>query len=179
MDCLKFSVPIGKKRAFSLGIVIFINKCAFTFEFNHNFSEMEFHIIELQKFRKMSIIEPKKKEFWLWYIDYANREMVEMGAIDYDKIAKARKEFKKIQSNNELMDIIRRQELFEWDQTTSLNNARKEGEAIGEKRGEKRGEKLGEKRSKEEIAKKMKQKGIDIGEISDITGLSLDEIEKI
>jgi len=53
------------------------------------------------------------------------------------------------------------------------------GEEKGEKRGEKKGRKEGKKEEKVEIAIKLKNKGYSFEEISDITDLTIDFIEKI
>ena len=53
------------------------------------------------------------------------------------------------------------------------------GRKEGIKEGEERGIKKGEKRGRKETAKKMKEKGMDIQTIEEITGLSREEIEKL
>ena len=47
------------------------------------------------------------------------------------------------------------------------------------KRAKEEGEKAGEKREKKEIAKKLLEKGMEIKEIIEITGLKKEEIEKL
>ena len=139
--------------------------------FNEHFGEIEFHIIELKKFRKLDIMKPKKKEFWLWFIDHINEEMIEMGCIDNERIKEAREQLEKITSDPELMDIIRREDLYASDQTTMMNKAIKEGM--------KKGREEGSKEKEFEIAKKMKIKGIDVNMIMELTGLSEEEIQKL
>ena len=56
---------------------------------------------------------------------------------------------------------------------------KKEAQLIGEKIGEKEGIKKGRKEEKLEMAKKLKEKGIDITLISETSGLSIKEIEKL
>ncbi|WP_276090474.1 Rpn family recombination-promoting nuclease/putative transposase [Pedobacter sp. JY14-1] len=53
-----------------------------------------------------------------------------------------------------------------WDNAAVLSQAKLEGEAIGKLNG------------KLEIAEKLKRKGIDIAEIAELTGLSIEEVEK-
>jgi DNA repair protein RadC len=60
-----------------------------------------------------------------------------------------------------------------------LKEARKIAEKKGLKEGEKKGMEKGIKKRNKEIAKAMKKKGADIEFISDITGLSKDEIKKL
>jgi predicted transposase/invertase (TIGR01784 family) len=61
--------------------------------------------------------------------------------------------------------------------------AQRIGEELGRKAGLKEGEKKGKmecrKEEKIEMAKKMKEKGTDVEFISEITGLSKEEIERL
>ena len=99
-----------------------------------HFEGIEIHVIELSKFRKDAIIKPKKKEFWLSFIDYQNKEMVRMAREKNDKIAEAREILDKLHSDKEMMDLIRRQELYERDQIGALKRAKREGMELGEKK---------------------------------------------
>ena len=67
---------------------------------------------------------------------------------------------------NERIEAFKRK-LAIWDYNTKLEEA------------EKRGKEEGEKEKQQEIAKKMKEKGIDISTIIEITGLKKEEIEKL
>ena len=63
--------------------------------------------------------------------------------------------------------------------TTSERKGYKQGLERGREQGEKIGIKQGEINEKKEIAKKLKQKNLTLKEISEITGLSIEEIEKL
>ena len=58
---------------------------------------------------------------------------------------------------------------------------RREGEMIGEKRGKKIGERIGEKRGekrgRQEIARRMVEKNLDLVLIKEMTGLTEQELE--
>jgi predicted transposase YdaD len=56
---------------------------------------------------------------------------------------------------------------------------KKEGLKEGKQEGLKEGEKKGRKEEKIEMAKKLKEKGIDVAVITDTSGLSKEEIEKL
>ena len=129
---------------------------------NH-FNKLEFYIIELKKLKDFDKIKSSKKEFWLWFIDHTNGEMVRMACENNDRIKEAREQLDKIRADEELMDKIRLQEEFEWDQNTSLANAREEGEAKANK----------------ETAKKMLELNLEIEIIEKSTGLSKEEILKL
>ena len=60
---------------------------------------------------------------------------------------------------------------------------RREGEMIGEKRGKKIGERIGEKRGekrgRQEIARRMVEKNLDLVLIKEMTGLTEQELEAL
>ena len=60
------------------------------------FNDLEFHIIELKKFREDDTIKPSKKNFWLWFIDHTNEEMINMACMSSEEIAAAKKEYERI-----------------------------------------------------------------------------------
>ena len=84
------------------------------------FQQLEFHIIELNKFRNLDIIKPSKKEFWLWFIDHTSEDMVKMSCVNNDKIKEAREQLEKIKADKELMEKIRLQESAEWDYNSKI-----------------------------------------------------------
>ena len=148
-----------------------------------HFKEIEFHIIELKKFRNSATIKKNVINFWLSFIDYTNKELVELACISNEKIQKAREELAKIEADKELMERIRLEELAEFDQKNALCHAREEGEQIGLEKGEQigmeKGEQIGLQKGKKEIVKNMLKANMTIEQISQMTELSKDEILKI
>ncbi|MBQ9267001.1 MAG: Rpn family recombination-promoting nuclease/putative transposase [Clostridia bacterium] len=156
-----------------------------------HFNEIEIHIIELKKFRETDIIEPKKKDFWLWFIDYTDMKKVEMACMDNERIREARAQLDKITSDKALMNEIIRQEMYEMDQIMRQQNIEKmatekgmqegleKGMEKGMQKGMQKGLAEGEKNKQLEIAKKMKEMQIDVDTIVKATGLEKEEIEKL
>lgn len=155
---------------------------------NNYFKEIEIYVIELKKFRKTAIMEPKKKDFWLWFIDYTNREMVDMACLSNKRIKEAREQLDKIASEPGLMEAILNQEMAEMDQKMiqerKMKRARAEAREAGlsEGRAEGRAEGLAEgqkllKDKELEIAKRMLDSGMDKKEVAQITGITIEEIE--
>ena len=140
-----------------------------------HFKQLEIHIIELQKFRKLDIMKPMKKDFWLWFIDHTNEEMIKLSCVTNEQIEEARKQLNKIRANAELMERIRLEEAYEMDENTRIANKIADAEKMGEERGEERGK----EQTKLETAKKMLDKNMDITLISELTELSIDEIKKL
>lgn len=126
--------------------------------------DFEIHVIELKKFREEDIMEPKKKEFWLWFIDHTKKEMVEM-SYSLEEIRKAKAEYEKmIEDNPEIQHLLIREEFARWDEQHRRALAEKEGMEKGKKEAQK------------ETAKKMLAKGMDIETIIELTGLTEKEI---
>ena len=117
--------------------------------------------------------------FWLSFIDYTNRELVELACISNEKIQKAREELAKIEADKELMERIRLEELPEFDQKNALCHAREKEKIEGEQIGLEKGEQIGLQKGKKEIVKNMLKANMTIEQISQMTGLSKDEILEI
>ncbi len=98
-------------------------------------------------------------------------------------IKKAQEELEYLSGDEEARRIAELREKAIRDEITNLEGARAEGELIGEARGKAEGEIIGEERGEKnkslKIAKKMKEKGISIDEIIEITELTKNEIESL
>ena len=69
--------------------------------------------------------------------------------------------------------------LAEWEYNYNMAQERANGPAEGEVKGEARGIKTGKIEKQKEIAKNMKNKKMDYKTIAELTGLSIEEIEKL
>ncbi len=68
--------------------------------------EIEFHIIELQKFRESAKIKKNVRDFWLAFLDYTNVELVDMACSENNQIKTAQKELEKIRADEKEREII-------------------------------------------------------------------------
>ena len=91
------------------------------------------------------------------------------------QIQEAEEQYKKITSDEKMMAIIEVRERARREILQDNYDAKQEGIEQGKKEGIEQG-KAEEKLS---IAKKLKQSGMDIKQISGITGLAEEEIEKL
>ena len=145
-----------------------------------HFDDFEIHVIELKKFRKLDIMEPKRKEFWLWFIDHTKKEMVNMSSYSIEEIKKAKAEYEKmIADDPELRHFLIREEFAEMDRAQALSDAREEGLAEGRLEGREEGFDAGRKEKQLETAKKLLKLGVAIEIIIESTGLSKEEIEQL
>ena len=98
------------------------------------------------------------------------------------KIEKLQKRVEEIKKNEEVG--IRYMNAFEekmWERREGEKRGKKIGEMIGEKRGKKIGERIGEKRGekrgRQEIARRMVEKNLDLVLIKEMTGLTEQELK--
>ena len=127
------------------------------------FNDLEFHIIELKKFREDDTITPSKKNFWLWFIDYTNREMVNMACRSEKEIKAAKEVYDRLTADKELMDYFDRVDMAESTRKMRETNIRDEGRVEGIL----------------ETAKRMLEENMDVALIEKVTGLTKDEIEAL
>ncbi len=108
-------------------------------------------------------------------IDKIRKEIPEI-----DKAALAHERFL---AHHRAQHRIQAQQMWEHDQTSALNSARRKGIAEGEALGIAKGEALGRTAArievKRELALKLKNKGFKPAEIAELTGLSLEDVAKI
>ena len=150
--------------------------------------DITYYFIELPKFRKERPRLANKLECWLALID-GKGELIEM-AKEKDKIIKeAVEELEELLANEEVRELYEYRLSAQLEENSRLNYAQKEGlrrrngktewKNGMQKRNAKAECKSGRKKEKMEIAKKMKNKGMDIESILSITGLSKTEINNL
>ncbi|MEI0490590.1 ATPase, partial [Brachyspira pulli] len=82
-------------------------------------------------------------------------------------------------SSEEEMEVYNARDAFLYGQNVMLKREREEGIKEGIERGIEQGIEQGEKNKAVNIAKSLKKSGLDIKFISDNTGLSIEEVEKL
>lgn len=143
---------------------------------------IEFHYIELKKFLKKNPEICDKLNQWL-YLLCGKGDKIKMISKDNKSIEKVTKELEEMSMDeNERLEAYKAR-LAEWEYNYTMAKEKAdgiaEGEAKGEARGIAQGIKAGKLEKQKEIAKNMKNKGMDNQSIAELTGLSLEEIEKI
>ena len=140
---------------------------------------MEIVIIELPKIYKEKRNKGDKLLEWLYFLENPKSGEVKKIMDENEGVKKAKEKLEEI-SQDEIMQRINDWKVMgEYREFTKEKRAREEGEKAGKKIGEKIGRKMGEEKKQKEIARKMKEKGIQNEEIEEITGLSKIEIEKL
>lgn len=147
---------------------------------NHdiNLDIMQMHILEVRRFISIvesSTIEELKKNkllTWMKFFTSKNLEAIENELKEANPImTKVIEEYKRFTSDDKLMQAYDARDAFLLGQKMMLARERKEGFEKGKIEGE--------ENKAISIAKIMKNKNIDIKLISEITGLSVKEIEDL
>ena len=151
---------------------------------NHKVSldMMQMHIIEVPRFIKIlnnsNINDIKKSKILSWIefftvkdLDKVKDKLKEANSI----MSKVIDKYERFISSEEEMEVYNARDAFLYGQTIMLKKEREEGI----KEGIKEGIEQGEKNKALSIAKSLKKSGLDIKFISDNTGLSIEEIEKL
>ena len=133
---------------------------------------MEIYIIELPKFEKYkngSTLDP-----WVKFIK--NPKVIDMSN---KEIKKAKKVLEEISKDGKERYLAELREKYIMDQKAIEDAGYDKGLNEGIEKGKKEGISQGKKEKTLEIAKKMKEQGIDIETIKDITDLTIEEITKL
>ena len=146
-------------------------KCMITRKYNGEIltEDLEIHFIQIPKCSKKEV--KTKLDQWMQFIGNISKEGVKKAMEENKEIKKAQEELEYLTGDEEERRLAFLREKAIRDEISNINGARKEGI--------KKGIEQGEKRKQLEIAKNMKEEKIPIEQIEKITGLSLEEIEKL
>ena len=133
---------------------------------------LQIHMIELKKFKFKDNNLPKDLNCWLGFFTTNNMEEY-MSEIVKEKpiMEEAHKRYNNFIRSRLMMSEYEKKEIYQYDKKIALADERR----IGMRQGIKKG------RHAEQIsmAKTMKSKNMDINLISEITGLTIEEIRKL
>ena len=136
--------------------------------------DLEMHFIELPKFRKKDPDMSNKLEQWLCLI-CDEEDKIKMAESKNEEIEKAKKELEKLAMNPEDRELYELRLKAIRDEM----NIRYSGYIDGMAEGEAKGRTEGKNERNIEIAKNMLKENVNIQFISKMTGLNLEEIEKL
>lgn len=154
-------------------------------------NELRFHYIELPKFRESNPDMSNKLNQWLAFIDDQNKEWMSM-AKDFNKsVSKAMDEFDRLVAKEAEKYTEEGRERFLMDMASikyntfnkGLNEGIQKGIEQGIQQGVEQGVEKGIEQGEEQATRKhiisMLKKGLDIGLVSEITGVSQEKIQEI
>lgn len=157
-----------------------------TKDLNISLDLIQIHILEVKRF--IEIIKNSTKEelkknrllSWMKFFTSDNLELIEEELKEENQImSKVIEEYRKFTSDDKMMRAYAAREAFLVGQKMMLRREREDGFDEGIEEGIKMGKLEGIRDEKYSMAKSMKTKNLDINLISEITGLTIDEIEKL
>ncbi|TXJ58612.1 Rpn family recombination-promoting nuclease/putative transposase [Brachyspira aalborgi] len=137
---------------------------------------LQIHIIELKKFNFKNNNLSKDLNYWLGFFTTKDMEAY-MSDIVKEKpiMEEAHKRYNNFIRSRLMMSEYEKKEIYQYDKQIMLKDERREGIKEGMKKGKLEGIKEGQIA----MAKSMKAKNMDINLISEITGLTIKEINKL
>ena len=129
-------------------------------------NDIEMHILEIPKINDNEMLKDELVQ-WLRFIKEPENKGVEKFMEENKYLKQARKELEHLSGDPDFKRLLESRAGFLRDVDAKMYVAREEGKEEGKKQNQL------------EIAKKMKEENMDIEQISRITNLTLEEIEKL
>ncbi len=137
---------------------------------------LEFIFIELPKFRPETITEKRMAVLWLRFLTEFDNENPEIiNAPETDEIRKAIEILEESGYSRRELDVYDKY----WDAVRVEKAIKSDSEKKGRKEGKKEGKKEGIEETIGKVVIKMNDKGYSFEEISEVTGLSLENIKRL
>ena len=147
---------------------------------------VQMHIVEVPRFKKVlyntNIEDIKKKKILSWIefftakdLDKVKDKLKEVNNI----MPKVINKYERFISSEDEMEVYNARDAFLYGQTIMLKREREEGIQEGIEKGIQKGIQEGRREEQINIARSFKNAGIDIKIISENTGLSVEEINKL
>ena len=168
---------------------------------------VKYYYIELEKFRKQNPDMQDERNQWLAFIDMERGDLLEMAKKKNHEIENAVKDYEVLTGDEEIKRLAEVRLMSELEEQSALATARAKGTEEGLKQGKEEGLKQGKeeglkqgkeeglkqgkeeglkqgkeeglKQGKEEIARKLLKMQLPLKQITEVTGLSKEEIENI
>ena len=132
-------------------------------------NDVKYYYIELEKFRKQNPDMTKRINQWISFLDMERGDLLEMACKENDKVKRAVENYEVLTGDEEVKRLAEIRLMSKLEEKSALDWAREEGMEQGLEQGKKEKQK--------EIAKKLKKQKMSTKQISEITGLSEEEIE--
>ncbi len=132
-------------------------------------NDVKYYYIELEKFRKQNPDMTKRINQWISFLDMERGDLLEMACKENDKVKRAVENYEVLTGDEEAKRLAEIRLMSKLEEKSALDWAREEGMEQGLEQGKKEKQK--------EIAKKLKKQKMSTKQISEITGLSEEEIE--
>ena len=151
----------------------------------------EINTLEIPKLPKEAKDEETERWLWLKFLDAKNEEEYEMLSRTTPEIAKAVHMLEVMSQDEDTRFEYEARQKSLRDYNMYINSAKEEGKQIGLQKGKEiglqkgeqiglqKGEQIGLQKGKREMAKRMLKANIDINQIAQFSGLSVEEIKSL
>lgn len=136
-------------------------------------NKLEIHILEL---RKLESIQDDLLNLWLHFIRASSKEVLDVISLKDEDIKKAYEVLDELNKDPKLKSIYEAREKQVNDEISWYNEAKRDGIEIGREIGKEEGLIDGEHGEKKRIAVNLLKKDLDIKLVSEVTGLSVEEL---
>ena len=116
---------------------------------------------------------------WLALLDMERGDLLDMAKKKNEKIKKAYENYETLVGDEEVKRLAEIRLMSELEEQSALATARAIGKERGEKIGREQGEKIGRDAKTKEIVQKLLKKKMPLEEISEISGLTIEEIQSL
>ncbi|MDF2726064.1 MAG: hypothetical protein K0Q59_5742 [Paenibacillus sp.] len=137
--------------------------------------DVEIHVIELSKLGGQPIPNEGGLLNWLLFLKSGNTSLWEVLKMNEPQLGKAMTALEYLSQNAEARRLYEMRQKALHDEVSMLEGAREEGERKGREQGREQG--LYEKSL--QIARKMLAKGMELDEIVEFSGLTVEEIKQL
>ena len=145
-------------------------------------NDVKYYYIELEKFRKQNPDMTQKENQWLSFLDMERGDLLEMACKENDKVKRAVENYEVLTGDEEVKRLAEIRLMSKLEEKSALDCAREDGMKEGKEIGREEGREQERKETIEklrQIAKKLKKQKMPTKQISEITGLSKEEIEDL
>jgi predicted transposase/invertase (TIGR01784 family) len=146
---------------------------------NH-FQDFELNFVELTKFKKTLDELKDIKDKWIYFVKNAgNMDMIPKKMQKPKELREAFEAARQMKWSKKELEAYDARGIYIQDERGRIEYALEEGEKIGYEKGEKVGIDKGKDEKASEMAKTMKIKGYPLEEISELTQIPGEEIERL
>ena len=145
-------------------------------------NDVKYYYIELEKFRNQNPDMTKRINQWSAFLDMERSDLLEMACKENDKVKRAVENYEVLTGDEEVKRLAEIRLMSKLEEKSALDCAREDGMKEGKEIGREEGREQERKETIEklrQIAKKLKKQKMPTKQISEITGLSKEEIEDL
>ncbi len=144
---------------------------------------LEIHFVELRKLREQSVGLERRLVKWMLFLTARTQKQLEELAMQDPAIQKALTTLEFLSQDAETRRLYQERQRSLHDYVSDVEGAREEGMEKGREKGREEGREEGRKEGETKkavtVARAMLAKGMDVALVSEVTGLSLEDVQHL